>query len=56
MNEILKLVIKLKKGVQNIQRKIKSPMERNGFGQFWIALYIVHEMLSITNKTIDAHI
>ena len=49
-NEILKIVIKLNKLVQNIHKMffIKPRIEKNGFHRFWITLYIVYEFVRIT--------
>ena len=47
MNEILKVVDKLQKLVQNIQ-KTKLRVEKKKIDLFWIALYIVYELLCIT--------
>ena len=45
MNEILTAPMKLKTLLQNIQRLSRKPLvERNGFDQFWVALYIVYEL------------
>ena len=46
MNEILKVVVKLKKLTQNIQLTFhQTRIERNGFGQFWITF--VYELQHI---------
>ena len=50
MNEMLKVVIKVKKLIQNIQRIFDQIPNRkkNGFDRFWIVLRIIYEKLHIT--------
>ena len=50
MNKIFKIVIEFKKLIQKNSENFGLNlvyMERDGLDQFWIALYIIHELLRI---------